>query len=431
MAPTIAQKVQDTFDLERLMLPLEKHRGECPVTFPILYSKDIWTNPKLVVIVLGAGKVELCVWSRSLCINKSLGKGSVMQAVYQAMVVRKCAVLLTNPNVNTWLDRRNQRVLRIPGNGSPEDHLHYLYRLFIEKGPAREIAIIAHSFGGVSTMSLLSRPDVAADLIGTGRLKSLTLTDSVHSSGMSLYNIAKSTKKWLAENAINWVRSRDPLGKVYQPQSFTQRQSAGTDDHASTNYTTIQLVWEWIDARMTKEALEPENTSDKSEKSENEAVNGENGVVKEKKRSTIAIDPEDPFANVSGLEHLESRTQPQRKPRRDKSDEKEEREKSKAVKKAKSEEKDDVESEKGKSEAKAEEKDSSEEKKPEAAPRKKKKTRKVDKTEERQDSEEHEEPKPEETKETVEDKEKSSEKSQSEDKPEVGSEEESSSAQQS
>lgn len=255
MAPTIADQVQETFGLERLSLPLEKHRGDCPVSFPILYSKDIMTNPKLVVIVLGAGKVELCIWSRSLCINKSLGKGSVMQAVHQAMVVRGCAVLLTNPNINVYSDPTNRTLKRIPGNGSPEDHLHYLYRLFIQRSAAKEIAIIAHSFGGVATMSLLSHPDIRADLLGKGRLKSVTLTDSVHASGMSLFSIDKSTKKWLAENAVNWIRSNDALGTEYVLQSFTQRQSAGTTDHASTNYTTVKVLWDWIDARMTREPL--------------------------------------------------------------------------------------------------------------------------------------------------------------------------------
>lgn len=271
MAPTIADQVQETFGLERLMLPLEKHRGDCPVTFPILYSEDIWTNPKLVVIVLGAGKVELCIWSRSLCINKSLGKGSVMQAVHQAMVERGCAVLLTNPNINVWSDTVNRQMKRIPGNGSPEDHLYYLYRLFIQRSPAKEIAIIAHSFGGVATMSLLSRPDARDDLLGTGRLKSITLTDSVHGSGMSLYSIDKSTKKWLAKNAINWIRSSDPIGTEYTLQSLTQRQSAGTTDHASTNYTTVELMWKWIDKRMTREPLDAGESTENDEKQSEDA----------------------------------------------------------------------------------------------------------------------------------------------------------------
>lgn len=262
MAPTIADKVQEVFDLERLMLPLDKHLGDCPLTFPILYSKDIWTNPKLVVIVLGAGKVELCIWSRSLCINKSLGKGSVMKAVHEAMVVRGCAVLLTNPNINVYSEPVKRRIQRVPGNGSPEDHLHYLYRLFIQRCPAKEIAILAHSFGGVATMSLLSRPDVRDDLLGKGRLKSITLTDSVHSSGMSLFAIDKATKKWLAKNAINWIRSQDPIGTEYTPQCFTQRQSAGTTDHASTNYTTVEVQWKWIDERMTRTPIEAEAASD-------------------------------------------------------------------------------------------------------------------------------------------------------------------------
>ena len=255
MSLSLQDKIQEEFDLERVIMPSEKHRSACLVTFPIFHSKDIARNPKLVVLVLGAGKVELGQWSRSLCMNKSLAEGSLMPFLHEAIRVRGCAVLLTNPNINTYLDPAARALRRIPGHGSPEDHLHTLYRMYVAKSAAKEVSIIAHSFGGVSTMSLLSRPEVVSDLLDVGRLKSITFTDSVHMAFLSQYRITKELKKWLLENAINFVRSKDPLGEEYAPQSYTQRQSAGTDDHASTSYACRELLWKWVDERMTKEPL--------------------------------------------------------------------------------------------------------------------------------------------------------------------------------
>jgi hypothetical protein len=264
---SLQDKMQEEFDLERVMMPLEKDRGECNTTFPIFHSKDIATNAKIVVIVLGAGRVELGQWSRALCMNQSLAEGSLMPFLHEAVRVRGCAVLLTNPNINSYIHASTKRLRRIPGHGSPEDHLKYLYRHYLANAAATEISIIAHSFGGVSTMTLLSNEVVETDFFDGGRLKSVTLTDSVHIASLGGFDLSKRVKKWLLENAINYVRSGDPLGTKYKPQGGTQRQSAGTDDHASTSYYCRKLLWGWIDDRMTKEALpalpaKPNNVDD-------------------------------------------------------------------------------------------------------------------------------------------------------------------------
>lgn len=256
VALDVASKIEAEFDLTRVMLPLTEDRGQCPATFPILHSKDLLTNPKLIVFVLGAGKVELGQWSRALCINKTLAEGSLIWFLHEAIRVRGCAVLLTNPNVNMYLNASTRRMRRIPGNGSPEDHLYYLFRHFISKTSATEIAIIGHSFGGVSTMTLLGRDDAIDFLLGPEqRLKSITLTDSVHMGAMLSFSLSRATKRFLLKNAINFVRSKDPLGTKYAASAGTQRQSAGIDDHAATTYSCRELLWRWVDARMTKESL--------------------------------------------------------------------------------------------------------------------------------------------------------------------------------
>jgi hypothetical protein len=243
----LQKKIREEFGLECVMLPLVKDRGTCPFTFPIFHSKDIATNDKIIVIVLGTGRVRLGQWSRKVCMNNTLAEGSVLPFLHEAIRVRGCAVLLTNPNVNSYMTESG-RILPIPGHHSAEEHLKSLYWLFLAHSKATEIAIIAHSYGGVSTVDLFSDEAIEADLIGKNRLKCIAMTDSVHGKGIQLTG---RTREWFLNNAINFIRSREPPGKDCGVYANTQRASAGTENHALTSYSCRELLWRWIDCRMS------------------------------------------------------------------------------------------------------------------------------------------------------------------------------------
>lgn len=46
--------------------------------------------------------------------------------------------------------------LLLQDNQTPEDHGIYIWRHFVQKAAARNIAIVAHSYGGIVTFTLVS-----------------------------------------------------------------------------------------------------------------------------------------------------------------------------------------------------------------------------------------------------------------------------------
>lgn len=59
-----------------------------------------------------------------------------------------------------WLENKcsgwkGSKRVRIRGSESPENHTLYVWDNFIQKSQARDVVIVAHSYGGVCTMNLL------------------------------------------------------------------------------------------------------------------------------------------------------------------------------------------------------------------------------------------------------------------------------------
>ena len=62
------------------------------------------------------------------------------------------AVLVLNTNHNTGLDGS-----RLEGSGSEEEHAESAWKALVQHSSARNIAILAHSYGGVVSMALAAK----------------------------------------------------------------------------------------------------------------------------------------------------------------------------------------------------------------------------------------------------------------------------------
>ena len=67
---------------------------------------------------------------------KSIG-GQEEESEYIAVVFHKCKII--------WISSK--------GSSSPEEHMEYVWRHFLSKCPAKFIDVMAHSYGGVVTVS--------------------------------------------------------------------------------------------------------------------------------------------------------------------------------------------------------------------------------------------------------------------------------------
>ena len=84
---------------------------------------------------------------------------------------------------------------KIRGSETPEQHAATVWSELVTRCQAERIIIIAHSYGGVVTLSLASHPGLGPEV--RSRVTSVLFTDSVH------YGAAK----WLGSVARNYVTS--------------------------------------------------------------------------------------------------------------------------------------------------------------------------------------------------------------------------------
>lgn len=93
-------------------------------------------------------------------------------------------IILLNTN-----DNYTQSGNEILESGSPEEHATYVWDKYISTSSASSIAIVAHSYGGVVTLSLASNKKAEFER----RVKAIALTDSVH--GFSNFKVSVPLKQ--------------------------------------------------------------------------------------------------------------------------------------------------------------------------------------------------------------------------------------------
>eukprot|EP01122_Echinamoeba_exundans_P011601 TRINITY_DN466_c0_g1_i1.p1 TRINITY_DN466_c0_g1~~TRINITY_DN466_c0_g1_i1.p1 ORF type:complete len:351 (+),score=79.49 TRINITY_DN466_c0_g1_i1:678-1730(+) len=236
------------FDLDTFNLPLkedlpEDYDGALAKCF---MSKDAYTADKLMLIVQGSGSVRAGQWARSLCINQTLYHGTTLPYMHRARE-RGYAMIINNPNVNYYVDDKG-KMQKIPHSDSPEAQLVYLWRKVVSKCAAKDIVIVAHSYGGVATMHLVADPSTEVDV--RDRVRAIAFTDSVHSRMWGFVKMSKKAKRFWGDIARNWTKSDEPLDTDFGIHGGVPTYSAGHEKHEHTSYACMKSVFRFLDERL-------------------------------------------------------------------------------------------------------------------------------------------------------------------------------------
>jgi pimeloyl-ACP methyl ester carboxylesterase len=159
-------------------------------------------------------------------------------------------IVVANPNQNVVMTPEG--MVKIPGSESPEDHTIYVWDKVLGGVPeGTPIDIIAHSNGGRCFLTLLAeRPDVLK------RVRRVVFTDSFHHP-QQVEALNPEAKAFLETRTVNYVPSDAPLGTPVETWSslrhdFHQKDrgcpcvSAETNDHASTNFTSLDPTFKFF-----------------------------------------------------------------------------------------------------------------------------------------------------------------------------------------
>lgn len=237
--------------LHKINIPVDHNESE-PHTF-IFASDNAQSKEKLLILIHGSGVVRAGQWARRLIINDCLDSGTQLPFIKRALA-HGYGVLVLNTNDNIGIV--NAKKVKIRGNESPEEHVKYVWKNIISKSKAVNIAIIAHSYGGVCVVDLVkSYGEEMAK-----RVFAIAFTDSVHSLGHQ--DVSQSGTDWLKKVARNWVSSKEPLDtNVPTPRRVDiPRVSAGDTRHEMTSWSSIESIFKFLDEKYKE--IAPQMKSD-------------------------------------------------------------------------------------------------------------------------------------------------------------------------
>ena len=216
----------------------------------IFCSEDHKTSKKLLVLIHGSGVVRAGQWARRLIINNDLDKGTMLPFIAHAKETG-WGVVVMNTNMNT--DDKTGKDIK--GSETPEEHANTVWNDVVANSDAKNIVIIAHSYGGVVTMNLART--FPADFMT--RVRGVFMTDSVH------FKLTKDKKvnKKLEEIGKNYVSSDQEVGtpveKMFGAKDIP-RFSAGHEKHEWTSWSAMKEIFKDME-NTGKESVDKEEAS--------------------------------------------------------------------------------------------------------------------------------------------------------------------------
>jgi len=218
-------------NLEKVMVGSSKKQSF------IFCSPDVQQKSKIVVMIHGAGVVRAGQWARRLIINEDLNKGTMLPYINH-IHKRGWGVVVMNTNHNS-----DEKDREIPGSGSPEEHADTVWSEIIKDCKAEQIVVIAHSYGGVVTMSLAGSEVSSNDF--KNRVVGVFLTDSVHYRGLSGQKDVDEKLKIIGKN---YVTSDKEVGTLLmEAKNDVPLYAAGHTKHEWTSWSCMQKIFDDMD----------------------------------------------------------------------------------------------------------------------------------------------------------------------------------------
>ncbi|KXS14407.1 hypothetical protein M427DRAFT_57582 [Gonapodya prolifera JEL478] len=257
VAKAIESRLEDR-GLRRIVLPVGSPEDQ-PHSY-IFATDNVTSHTGHLMVLVPGSNIRVGQWARKIVMNDSVYRGSVLEYVDRA-ISDGYALLVLNTNGNSWTDAAGA-VHRVPHNGSPVQHLAYVWDNIIAPSPASSIFIVAHSAGGAHTVDMIESRAPESTL----RIAAVSFTDSVHSS----YQIPRPRLPWYEENTINFIASKEPVGKVLGDRSGTPARSSGHHMHEYTTPCAVDVVFEffrskWSSAGRVAQALQDDEDDEEME----------------------------------------------------------------------------------------------------------------------------------------------------------------------
>jgi tRNA A-37 threonylcarbamoyl transferase component Bud32 len=195
---------------ERIIIPDD----EAPISTFILATSDWLSNPRLLIIIQNSVGSMMGIFSRSLCLEQGLSKGSMLPYIDRAKR-NGYAVMVLRPNTNSVVqDESVKPPLKIPidGSESPETHALFVWNNIIAKADhIEQIALLSYGNGASLCKDILLRQMVRSKE-DESELNRIVGFCAIEASLIAEDDDAADFKKFLKGIAINMEQSNSPKG---------------------------------------------------------------------------------------------------------------------------------------------------------------------------------------------------------------------------
>ncbi|KAJ7320333.1 hypothetical protein JRQ81_019844 [Phrynocephalus forsythii] len=248
--------------LQKIYIPKDiPHNELCSFFF---ISENAFKNcSTLVVLLQDHGTFRAGQWGQKVIIHEGLQHGSQIPFIAMALQY-SWGVIVLNPNDN-FIDLKIEKehlslsekefstcpreswTVPKKDTSSPEEHTIYVWDHFISKVAARNVAFIAHGYGGLVFINLLMQRTSEV----MNKVYAVALIDSTHHT---MYQTEGNSKvqAWISKHCQEWVSNSKPLGKsvVYLVKGDCPTVSAGTEKYGLAPSYCLHSVFRYLKNRL-------------------------------------------------------------------------------------------------------------------------------------------------------------------------------------
>ncbi|TDH70460.1 hypothetical protein CCR75_001562 [Bremia lactucae] len=161
----------------------------------IFLTSDWRVTDNLLVVVNGGRGAQPGIWSRDLLIQEGIELGSMLP-VLRSAAAKRFGVAVINPSTNNVTIGNDTYSIR--GNSSPDEHMQYVWENIISRAQARNVYILAYSFGAKAVVTLLQKREEEF----VKRVNAMVFAEGAYRIDLS--TTSPSIVQFLKQRAINF-----------------------------------------------------------------------------------------------------------------------------------------------------------------------------------------------------------------------------------
>ncbi|XP_054040169.1 putative protein FAM172B [Rissa tridactyla] len=249
--------------LQKVYIPTDAAEDE-PRSFFFMSENALTSSSSLIVLLQDHGVFRAGQWGQRTIVSEGLEHGTQIPFIKMALESHG-GVIVLNPNDNfvdlkTEKERLNfstgeespssmQSVWWIPkrGSSSPEEHTLYVWDHFISKSTAKNVAFIAHGYGGLVFVDLLVQRKCEV----MNKVYSVAFIDSVHNTQHQARSDPE-IQKWIQKYCREWVSNNKPLDKAVGSLMKVNCPvvSAGTEKYGLAPSCCLHAIFKYLKSTL-------------------------------------------------------------------------------------------------------------------------------------------------------------------------------------